>query len=172
MICFSDASTEFDVSSKIVGGEAAESSIKIGELQHGIKKRIIMSENSIPWQVGLLRKKYEIFCGGVLLSNAYILSAAHCTENALKFDNKDYAVIGSRFNAYSLEPDDLHLLSKNHHIHPRWQRFNKRDDARGTKSIYLYTTWLYSNFKKNSNYYAQAQERSLDYRLQISMKIF
>ena len=43
------------------------------------------SENEYPWQAYLVIKKHngkKISCGGSLISNQHILTAAHCTEHA------------------------------------------------------------------------------------------
>ena len=88
-----------------------------------IKKKIIW-ENDIPWQVGLLRDTSGIFCGGVLLTNQFILSAAHC-KRKMKFDHDDYAVMGSRLKYRTLKPEDMHRICPEHHIHPKNREFLK-----------------------------------------------
>merc|ERR1712021_226031 len=54
--------------SKIVGGSAA-------------------SENEYPWQAGLIGSQFSTrpFCGGTLISNKEILTAAHCTQNGVSW---------------------------------------------------------------------------------------
>jgi len=54
--------------SKIVGGSAA-------------------SENEYPWQVGLIGSQFSTrpFCGGTLISNKEILTAAHCTQDGVSW---------------------------------------------------------------------------------------
>ena len=48
------------------------------------KRRIIGGEevigNEFPWQVALVKKGlYKPFCGGSLISDKHVLTAAHCT---------------------------------------------------------------------------------------------
>ena len=87
----------------------------------GKRKRFI-SEDAIPWQVGLRRPDSVVKCGGVLLSEKVIISAAHC-KNVLKFDGLDEAVIGSILTYQTIGTEEPYWLSKKHFIHPRYQEF-------------------------------------------------
>jgi len=44
-------------------------------------------ENEYPWQVGLISSQFSStpFCGGTLISNTEILTAAHCTEGGVNW---------------------------------------------------------------------------------------
>jgi len=49
-------------------------------------------KNEYPWQVGLLSSRFSStpFCGGTLISNTEVLTAAHCTEGG----GTNYVVLG------------------------------------------------------------------------------
>lgn len=40
-------------------------------------------KGSFPWQVAVLNKYKEVFCGGTLVSPLWVLSAAHCVRRRL-----------------------------------------------------------------------------------------
>lgn len=48
----------------------------------------LTSANEYPWMVGLYRNA-RLYCGGALISNKHILTAAHCVHS---FDRKDIKV--------------------------------------------------------------------------------
>ncbi|XP_040067978.1 enteropeptidase-like [Ixodes scapularis] len=60
-------------------------------IQDTVSERIINGTNATPghwpWMVGLYTKEDQFHCGGVLLSNQYVLTAAHCygSENTTDF---------------------------------------------------------------------------------------
>lgn len=78
----------------------------------------------IPWQVGLVLQPYvdKVFCGGALLSDKYILSAAHCKDN-LRFNNKDQVFIGEFSKR---DGHKKHKLSEIHFIHPKYEVFQDK----------------------------------------------
>lgn len=61
----------------------------------------IATPNSWPWQVGLRisQNKQRFVCGGTLISNQWILTAAHCVEDATNLDvylgDHDFDRVGS-----------------------------------------------------------------------------
>ena len=62
-----------ETEARIIGGQEA------GKLQH-------------PWQAAIYKKRSgEQFCGGTLVNNMWVLTAAHCLDNVL---NPSYIKVG------------------------------------------------------------------------------
>lgn len=81
---------------KIVGGEEA-------------------TENQWPWQVALFVDD-AWFCGGSLISENYVLTAAHCVDGASYFD----IMAGAHNVRESSEPHRQEITSYNGFTHPNW----------------------------------------------------
>ncbi|XP_046456352.1 brachyurin-like [Daphnia pulex] len=97
---------ENSTNSRIVGGTVAE-------------------PHSLPWQVALFVDD-RFFCGGSLISNEWILTAAHCAEDAGFFD----ILLGShnvRLNATE-EPSRFEIRSNVSIVHPGWSSFRFMND--------------------------------------------
>merc|ERR1711973_444438 len=79
-----------DGSGSGTGGSGEGSNENIGDCKCGLAKRAtrivggqITEVNEYPWQVGLVsRGSNFVWCGGALISDQWILTAAHCVENA------------------------------------------------------------------------------------------
>ncbi|KZS14417.1 Chymotrypsin-like protein [Daphnia magna] len=98
---------ENTTSSRIVGGTEA-------------------SPNSLPWQVAFFVDD-RFFCGGSLISNEWILTAAHCVEDAGFFD----ILLGAhnvRLNATE-EPHRIEVRSNFSIVHPEWSSVRFKNDV-------------------------------------------
>ena len=67
-----------------------------------------MTPYSLPWQVALVWRGWNVpFCGGTLISEHHILTAAHCTSSERKFD-----IIIGEHNITSDEDGTLHTVCR------------------------------------------------------------
>merc|ERR1719341_1618024 len=92
------------VESKIVGGHEAQ-------------------ENQWPWQVALFIDD-AWFCGGALISENYVLTAAHCADGASYFD----VMAGAHNVRASSEPHRVEITSYNGWTHPQWNTQDLSND--------------------------------------------
>merc|ERR1712227_754890 len=71
--------------------------------------------NQWPWQVALFIDN-AWFCGGALISENYVLTAAHCVDGASYFD----IMAGAHNVRESSEPNRVEITSFNGWTHPNW----------------------------------------------------
>merc|ERR1711942_412980 len=71
--------------------------------------------NQWPWQVALFVDN-AWFCGGALISENYVLTAAHCVDGASYFD---IMAVAHNVRAAS-EPNRVEITSYNGWTHPQW----------------------------------------------------
>merc|ERR1712142_1072269 len=71
--------------------------------------------NQWPWQVALFVDN-AWFCGGALISENYVLTAAHCVDGASYFD----IMAGAQNVKESSEPNRVEITSFNGWTHPQW----------------------------------------------------
>merc|ERR1711992_309710 len=89
---------------KIVGGEEA-------------------AENQWPWIVALFVDD-SWFCGGALISEKWVMTAAHCVEDALYFD----IMAGAHNVRAGSEPHRVEITSYNGWTHPQWDHSTLAND--------------------------------------------
>ena len=112
-----EAELHANESSRIVGGETVGPGSSLGQA---------------PWHVGLVDKTLMVFCGGALLNEKYILTAAHCVFG---WSNPRKVLIGSTSRQDRLYSSKLHLLTEEGEIHPDYETFDWRPPG-GSFDIY------------------------------------
>merc|ERR1712018_687490 len=81
-------------------------------------------ENQWPWQVALFIDN-AWFCGGALISENYVMTAAHCAEGASYFD----IMAGAHNVRASSEPHRVEITSYNGWTHPQWDHNTLSNDV-------------------------------------------
>merc|ERR1711997_498249 len=79
--------------------------------------------NQWPWQVALFIDN-AWFCGGALISENYVLTAAHCADGATYFD----IMAGAHNVRESSEPHRVEVTSYNGWTHPNWDHNTLAND--------------------------------------------
>merc|ERR1712236_159811 len=97
------------------------------ENPNGIEGRIVggheAQEHQWPWQVALFIDD-AWFCGGSLISDSYVLTAAHCVDGASYFD----IMAGAHNVRASSEPHRVEITSYNGWTHPQWNSNDLSND--------------------------------------------
>merc|ERR1719347_2312706 len=81
------------------------------------------TEHTWPWQVALFIDD-AWFCGGSIISENYILTAAHCADDAGYFD----VMAGAHDVRASSEPHRVEVTSYNGWTHPQWNTQDLSND--------------------------------------------
>jgi len=89
--------------SKIVGGEVA-------------------TPHEFPWQVGMFIDG-AYFCGGSIISDEWVLTAAHCTDG-----HQSVEVIAGAQKIYENEESQVRMVSTDFFEHPDWNRYLLNND--------------------------------------------
>merc|ERR1712121_1527 len=79
--------------------------------------------NQWPWQVALFVDN-AWFCGGALISENWVLTAAHCVDGATYFD----IMAGAHVVRASSEPNRVEITSYNGFTHPQWDDYDLSND--------------------------------------------
>jgi len=82
------------------------------------------SPNQWPWQVALFVDN-AWFCGGSLISDTHVLTAAHCVEGATYFD----IMAGAHNVRASSEPHRVEITSYNGFTHENWNGADLSNDV-------------------------------------------
>jgi len=91
-----DGVEDRSVEERIVGGHAAK-------------------RHQWPWQVALFIDDYK-FCGGTLISDEWVLTAAHCAEGSGYYD----VMAGAHDVTVDYEPHRIEIRAHEDHIHPSY----------------------------------------------------
>merc|ERR1712037_49705 len=81
------------------------------------------AEHAWPWQVALFIDD-AWFCGGSIISENYILTAAHCADGASYYD----IMAGAHNVRESSEPNRVEVTSYNGWTHPQWNTQDLSND--------------------------------------------
>ena len=81
------------------------------------------TEHTWPWQVALFIDD-AWFCGGSIISENYVLTAAHCADGAGYFD----VMAGAHNVRASSEPHRVEVTSYNGWTHPQWNEQDLSND--------------------------------------------
>merc|ERR1711884_903641 len=97
------------------------------ENPNGIEDRIVggheAAHHEWPWQVALFIDD-AWFCGGALISENYVMTAAHCADGASYFD----IMAGAHNVRASSEPHRVEITSYNGWTHPGWNHNTLEND--------------------------------------------
>ncbi|CAK1551512.1 unnamed protein product [Leptosia nina] len=92
----------------------------------GSTRRIVSGRNTsiaaVPWQVSIREKTYPV-CGGSVVTDTWILTAAHCLLRAQAVDLS--VRLGSSWKSHGGEMYDV----KESYVHPRYVSGSKANDA-------------------------------------------
>merc|ERR1719266_789076 len=102
-------------------------SVECGIEGPAAKERIVggveATEHAWPWQVALFIDN-AWFCGGSIISENYIMTAAHCADGASYFD----IMAGAHNVRASSEPHRVEITSYNGWTHPQWDHNTLAND--------------------------------------------
>ncbi|KAI1286867.1 Proclotting enzyme [Halotydeus destructor] len=92
--------------------------------------RIIGGHDTDPkkwhWMAALLRKNGDRYCGGVLITENHVLTAAHCLRNQSPRDM--FVRLGAYDFSDNADPDSIDFQVKNFLIHPEYDQLTQRND--------------------------------------------
>ncbi|KAF4097407.1 elastase-1-like [Onychostoma macrolepis] len=93
-------------------------------LEEALEERVVGGEvarpNSWPWQISLQYLSggsYHHTCGGTLIKNNWVMTAAHCVDTS-----RTWRVVLGEHNLNSNEGREQYMSVSTVHIHPNWNR--------------------------------------------------
>jgi len=90
-------------------------------------KRIVGGEEAVPhsypWMAALFVDG-KWFCGGTLISDEWVLTAAHCAQDATEMT----IMLGAHNVREASEPGRLEIVTRDFFTHPKWSSFNIHND--------------------------------------------
>jgi hypothetical protein len=110
----------------LLGCEPVEAPPKIGEQEQAVVNGAKASRGEYPWQVLLIHDNARM-CGGSLISNEWVLTAAHCLDGR---SAKDFVVVLGRWRLLQNDSAQQVRSISDYVIHPAFSRFgddNLRD---------------------------------------------
>jgi len=79
--------------------------------------------HQFPWQVGIFMDN-SYFCGGSIISDEWIMTAAHCVDGFFSYD----VIIGAHEINSFFEEGRVEVSTTDDYIHPQWDPFNLAND--------------------------------------------
>ncbi|XP_060689924.1 vitamin K-dependent protein C-like [Hemiscyllium ocellatum] len=104
-------------------GEQAANIRKGGPLGPRIIKGTVMKKGSSPWQILLMTASGKFICGGVLIHQFWVLTAAHCVHEGERFRVK----LGEHNRSVNEDTEDTILVNRVY-IHPNFSLSNMDSD--------------------------------------------
>jgi len=83
----------------------------------------VVTPHEFPWQVGMYMDASS-FCGGSIISEEWVLTAAHCTMNARQIE----VIAGAQMIHDTTEPSRISQYSSEFFEHPEWSYSTLQND--------------------------------------------
>ncbi|CAB3991891.1 MAM and LDL-receptor class A domain-containing 1-like isoform X1 [Paramuricea clavata] len=109
----------------ITSGQCSVSSVSCGQKGRGLSdfSRIVGGQKAQPgewpWQVALMRGTFQ-FCGGSLVSNQYVITAAHCIDST-DWDSVTIRVGEHDLGVYDGHEQDISIARYGITVHPQYR---------------------------------------------------